>query len=179
MLIDDLSVQLLKSPFQCCTLQNFISSKSYPKTDSSSNAESNLLESCSRGAKLFATTNTEVNSNVTNSGTNSSVISEFGSDLSSVADSESSVDQGEPSIRSDETGVFRKELESELLKLKFFEKNNDLYQFHQVRMLIYNILQYPPPFQCSPVSRHSIQFVVFFYLFGLVVFLLVLIGNDS
>lgn len=40
-----------------------------------------------------------------------------------------------PNFISDEE--FLKSLEKELLQLKFFEKSNDLYKFHQVRCSVY------------------------------------------
>lgn len=41
-----------------------------------------------------------------------------------------------PSFVSDGDGDFLKSLKAELLGLEFYEKNNDLYQFSQVRLLL-------------------------------------------
>jgi len=72
----DGSVELLRDPFQCCVLKNFISVNNSSASESSEDLTSNFLSS----------------------------------------------------------------LVTELLKLKFYEKNNDLYQFRQVLFKL-NIMQ--------------------------------------
>ena len=146
---------MLTFPFQCCILPNFISSKS-AESDGRSAAESNS----GSGFPNTQASDFETNA-VTNSGTSSLVGPGFGTSSSSVAGSGSETDGGEQNIGNAQDGVFLKDLVTELLMLKFYEKNNDLYQFHQVRGLYqaqWNI-PYPDGFQAVHKGGSTVIFI--------------------
>ena len=112
LLVASTSAELLNAPFQCCVLPNFVSAS--PSTGSG----------CSDGVDA---------SSAMDSG-----ITGLGACPSRTAAPSNGVDSGaghneRPEAKATSSGdIFLKDLVLELLKLKFYEKNNDLYQFHQV-----------------------------------------------
>lgn len=122
----------MTSPFPCCVLPNFISSKHSAESDSRSSpgAESDSRYSAESNSGLELPCARRSINTVTKSETNSSTVDGLGTSSSPVA---GEMRHREQDIGDVEVGLFLKDLVTELLMLKFYEKNNDLYQFHQVR----------------------------------------------
>lgn len=111
-------MELLSTPFQCCVLPNFLSAA--PSTDAG------CLAGVTGAARSGA---------YQNGGLREKECRSVGSGTEAPSEEEGSEackNGGSATETLSGGDEFLRRLVLELLKLKFYEKNNDLYQFHQV-----------------------------------------------